>query len=153
MKSFKTLLSAFVLTALSFVSVTTFAANYSNSVTGVNGYDLVAYHTVGKATKGNGHNVSVHDGVTYLFTDAKNKKAFDANPEKYLPAYGGWCAFGVSVGKKFVSDPEAWKIVDGRLYLNLDKNIQADWLKDVSGRISKADKHWPKIKNKSAAEL
>ena len=105
MKSFKTLLNALILAVLSFASVTAFAANDANSVTGVSGYDLVAYHTVGRATKGNGHNVSVHDGVTYLFSDAENKKAFDANPKKYLPAYGGWCAFGVSVGKKFVSDP------------------------------------------------
>ena len=153
MKTIKSLLAVLLISSLSLLSLSASAASYSNSVTGVSGYDLVAYHTAGKATKGNGHNVSVHDGVTYLFANAKNKKTFDANPDKYLPAYGGWCAFGVSVGKKFVSDPEAWKVVDGRLYLNLDKNIQADWLKDVPGRIKKANKHWTKIKHKSPAEL
>ena len=153
MKTFKQFLAALVIGGISLLSLSASAASYDNSVTGVSGYDLVAYHTIGQATKGNGHNVSVHDGVTYLFANASNKKAFDANPEKYLPAYGGWCAFGVSVGKKFVSDPEAWKVVDGRLYLNLDKNIQADWLKDIPGRINAANGHWAKIKNKSPAEL
>ena len=153
MKTIKQFLAVLIIGGLSLVSLSASAASFSNSVTGVSGYDLVAYHTVGQATKGNGHNVSVHDGVTYLFANADNKKAFDANPEKYLPAYGGWCAFGVSVGKKFVSDPEAWKIVDGRLYLNLDENIQADWLKDVPGRIKAANGHWTKIQNKSPAEL
>lgn len=153
MKNIKTLFAFLLVTAFSFASLSASAASNANSLTGVSGYDLVAYHTAGKPTKGNGHNVSVHDGVTYLFANAKNLKAFEANPEKYLPAYGGYCAFGVSVGKKFVSDPEAWKIVDGRLYLNLDKNIQSDWLKDVPGRIKSADANWPKIKNKAPAEL
>lgn len=153
MKNIKTLFALLIATTLSLVSVSALAASNTNSVTGVSGYDLVAYHTDGKASRGNGHNVSEHGGVTYLFASAENKKAFDANPDKYLPAYGGWCAFGVSVGKKFVSDPEAWKIVDGRLYLNLDKNIQADWLKDIPGRIKKANTHWVKIKNKSPSEL
>ena len=87
------------------------------------------------------------------FANSDNLKAFEANPNKYVPSYGGWCAFGVSVGKKFVSDPEAWKIVDGTLYLNLDKNIQADWLKDVPGRIESANANWTKIANKSPEEL
>ena len=153
MNHIKNLIALLLVTGLSFVSLSVSAASSSNSVTGVSGYDLVAYHSDSAATRGNGHNVSEHDGVTYLFSSASNKKAFDANPEKYLPAYGGWCAFGVSVGKKFVSDPEAWKIVDGKLYLNLDKNIQKDWLKDVPGRINKANANWSNIKNTPASEL
>jgi len=153
MKHIKTLFALLIATSLSIASLSVNAASSSDSVTGVSGYDLVSYHNASKATRGNGHNVSIHDGVTYLFANADNKKTFDANPEKYLPAYGGWCAFGVSVGKKFVSDPEAWKIVDGRLYLNLDKNIQADWLKDIPGRIKSANENWTKIANKSPAEL
>ncbi len=153
MKHIKTLFALLIATSLSFASLSVNAASSSNSVTAISGYDLVSYHNANKAARGNGHNVSVHDGATYLFANADNKKAFDANPEKYLPAYGGYCAFGVSVGKKFVSDPEAWKIVDGRLYLNLDKNIQADWLKDIPGRIKSANENWTKIANKSPAEL
>ncbi len=150
---FKNLFAVLLLSSLSLVSFATIAADYSNSVTGVSGYDLVSYHTDTGPVRGNGHNVSVYEGVTYLFDNAKNKQIFDNKPEKYLPAYGGYCAFGVSVGKKFVSDPEAWKIVNGKLYLNLDKNIQADWLKDIDGRIKSADKKWPTIKDKSPASL
>lgn len=127
--------------------------NITNSITGVQGYDLVSYHTTQGPTRGNGHFVSVHDGVTYLFASKENKNTFDGNPAKYLPAYGGYCAFGVSVGKKFVGDPEVWKIVDGRLYLNLDKNIQKEWSKDIPGRIKLAEKNWPQIKDKSPSEL
>ena len=152
MKHIKLIFALLIASGLSLAALSVNAAS-SDSVTGVSGYDLVSYHNANKATRGNGHNVSEHNGVTYLFANADNKEAFDANPEKYLPAYGGYCAFGVSVGKKFVSDPEAWKIVDGRLYLNLDKNIQADWLKDVPGRIKTANANWPNIKNKAPSEL
>lgn len=99
MKQINYLFAALLAASLSLASLSVAAANYENSVAAVSGYDLVAYHTAGKATKGNGYNVSVHDGITYLFANEDNKKAFDANPAKYLPAYGGWCAFGVSVGK------------------------------------------------------
>lgn len=153
MQHIKTLFAFLLATSLSLAGITAFAADSANSVTAVSGYDVVSYHTVGEATRGNGHNVAVHDGVTYLFANADNLKTFEANPEQYVPAYGGWCAFGVSVGKKFVSDPEAWKIVDGKLYLNLDANIQADWLKDVPGRIKAADSKWVAIKDKAPSEL
>jgi len=75
------------------------------------------------------------------------------NPDKYLPAYGGWCAFGVSVGKKFSADPEVWEIVDGKLYMNLDNGIKKMWISDIPGNIKKANKHWPNIKHKSPSEL
>jgi YHS domain-containing protein len=125
----------------------------SHSTTGINGYDAVAYFTEGKPTRGNGHHVAVFDGVTYLFASEENKKKFEANPEQYIPAYGGYCAYGVSVEKKFVGDPEVWKIVDGELYLNLDKDIQSEWEKDVSGHIRKADSNWPRIKDTPPSDL
>ena len=123
------------------------------STTGVNGYDLVSFHTGEKPLRGNGNHVSRIDAVTYLFVNEENKKAFDANPNKYLPAYGGYCAFGVSVGKKFVGDPDVWRLVDGKLHLNLDTNIQAMWLEDIDGKIKKANSQWAKIRNTPAAEL
>ena len=145
------LISILMLTGL---TANVFAANiHANSTTGVQGYDLVSYHTSDGPVRGNGHHLSVHDGVTYLFANKENKQAFDQNPQKYLPAYGGYCAFGVSVGKKFVGDPEVWKVVDGRLYLNLDKNIQKDWEKDIPGRIEAANKHWVKIKDAAPETL
>ncbi len=91
--------------------------------------------------------------MTYLFASKSNKTSFDNNPTKYLPAYGGWCAFGVSVGKKFHSDPLAWRVVNGKLYLNLDEDIQKQWLKDVPGRIKTADAKWPGIRDKAPTEL
>lgn len=125
----------------------------ANSTTGVAGYDLVAYFTDGKPVRGKGHHTAVFDGVTYLFATEDHQKEFEANPDKFLPAYGGYCAFGVSVGKKFVSDPEVWKIVDGRLYLNLDTEIQEQWEQDVPGNISKGDARWPDIKDRAPSEL
>ena len=149
-------LNTFLISILMLTGLATNAfagSTHANSTTGVQGYDLVSYHTSRGPVRGNGHHLSVHDGVTYLFASKENKQAFDQNPQKYLPAYGGYCAFGVSVGKKFVGDPEVWKIVDGTLYLNLDANIQKDWLKDVPGRIEAANKHWAKIKDASPESL
>ena len=125
----------------------------SVSTVGVNGYDLVSYHTSKKPLRGNGHHLVVHEGVTYLFSSESNKDAFAKSPQKYLPAYGGWCAYGVSVGKKFVGDPDVWEIVDGQLYLNLDNRVKGVWIKDVPGNIAKADKQWPGIRDRDPAEL
>ncbi len=123
-------------------------ANVQYSTPAVGGYDLVSYQEAKRPARGSGHFASQHGGITYLFANSANQKQFEANPDKYLPAYGGYCAFGVSVGKKFAADPEVWRVVDGRLYLNLDANIQDDWLKDVPGRIAAADSRWPGIRNK-----
>ena len=150
MKIQAVLIALFALVGLSPGAI---AATDQSSTTGVQGYDLVSYHTEKRPQRGNGHFLTLHDGATYLFTNEENKKAFDDNPEKYLPAYGGYCAFGASVGKKFVGDPEVWRIVDGALYLNLDARIQEEWLKDVPGRIEKANSNWEKIRNIPAAEL
>ena len=151
MKHLKTLLVAALVTLLSVG--TAVADDHSKSTTGVQGYDLVSYHTAAGPLRGNGKNVSVHEGVTYLFVSEDNKSTFEKSPAKYIPAYNGYCAFGVSVGKKFVSDPDVWKIVDGKLYLNLDKEIQTSWLENVSGRIKDADNHWKTIENKAPSEL
>ena len=129
------------------------AANAANSVLGIQGYDPVSYHTGKRPIRGNGHFTSTYNDVTYQFANAEHKALFDNTPEKYVPAYGGFCAFGVSVGKKFIGDPEIWRIVDGTVYLNLDANIQDDWLKDVPGKIKKADQHWSRIKDIPASEL
>ncbi len=153
MNRLKSLVFSVLVLAVSFWAVESFAAGVENSTTGVLGYDLVSYHTEGKPVRGDGNNLVVVDGVTYLFANEDNKKAFEKNPEKYLPAYGGYCAFGVSVNKKFVGDPEVWRIVDGKLYLNLDSNIQKMWFEDIPGNIVKADQNWPGIKDKNPADL
>jgi len=129
------------------------AAEVAHSTTGIGGYDLVSFQNGEKPVRGNGNHLVVHDGVTYLFQSAATKQAFEADPERYLPAYGGFCAYGVSVGKKFHGDPDVWEVVDGRLYLNLDNKIKGLWTKDVPGNIAKAERQWTKIENVPAAKL
>jgi hypothetical protein len=87
------------------------------------------------------------------FASAENRKTFEANPDKYVPAYVGFCAFGVSVGAKFDGDPRYWKIVDGQLYLNLNEDIQKTWLEDVPGNIEKANKAWKRIEHSDPTQL
>jgi YHS domain-containing protein len=127
--------------------------NNTHSTPGLSGYDPVAYHTEGMPVKGSGYHVAEHEGITYLFANKKNRKKFEADPQQYLPAYGGFCAYGVSLGKKFASDPEVWRIENGKLFLNLDSDIQRKWEKDLSGYIQKADANWPGIEEKAPAEL
>lgn len=130
-----------------------FAADYSHSTPAVQGYDVVTYQTDKRPLRGNGHFVATHNGATYQFSSKENMEIFKANPDKYVPAYNGYCAFGVSVGKKFIGDPEVWRVINGKTYLNLDANIQGEWLKDVPGRINTADNTWQKIKGKNPASL
>ena len=127
--------------------------NHTHSTPGLNGYDPVAYHTEGRPVKGNGYHVAEHDGVTYMFANKKNRKRFEADPEQFLPAYGGFCAYGVALGKKFASDPEVWRIENGKLFLNLDTDIQKKWEKDLPGHLQKSDANWPQIADKAPAEL
>ena len=134
------------LTLIAATATAAFAAKASDyDLPAVSGYDLVSYHQESGPVRGTGFQAAKHDGVTYLFANEANKAAFEANPEKYLPAYNGFCAFGVSLGKKFNTNPEVYEIVDGTLYLNLDKDIQGKWAADVQGNIAKADANWAKL--------
>ena len=153
MRSMKQAVLGFTMLMAAAVATPVFAADYTHSTPGAGGYDVVAYFTDGKAMRGSGYHVADHHGVTYAFASEEHKKLFVANPTKYLPAYGGYCAYGASVAKKFVADPEVGKIVDGTLYLNLDKGIQVKWEKDVPGNIKKADKNWTAIKDKAPGDL
>ncbi len=133
--------------------ISALADTVANSVIGARGYDLTTFFTSEKPAHGTGHHVASHDGVDYLFTSDENKKIFEANPEKFLPAFGGFCAFGASVGKKFVADPDVYDIVDNKLYFNLDTKIRAIWAKDLNGNIKKAESNWKTIAAKKASEL
>ena len=117
------------------------------------GYDPVSYFTEGKPVIGAATYTTTHNGAAYRFATQKNLDAFRANPSQYVPQYGGFCAFGVAVGAKFDGDPELWKIEDGKLYLNLNPDIQEQWDKDITGHIAKADKKWSVIKDKAPADL
>lgn len=119
----------------------------------ISGYDPVAYFETNKAERGSGMFTSEYKGKTYLFATEDRKEKFDKTPEKFLPQYGGWCAFGAALGKKFHSDPTVFAVVDGKLYLNLNSDIQGKWNKDKKANIKKADSNWKKISNKKAADL
>ncbi|WP_372370202.1 YHS domain-containing (seleno)protein [Candidatus Uabimicrobium sp. HlEnr_7] len=124
-----------------------------NSVVAVGGYDVVSYHQGEKPQRGNGNHITDHAGATYLFANDENKEEFEKDPQKYIPAFGGYCAYGVSVNKKFVGDPDVWKIVDEKLYLNLDTGIQEVWSEDVPGNIEKANENWQSIKHVAPQDL
>ncbi len=111
----------------------------------IGGYDPVAYFTQGRARRGaNMHYLDWADS-RWLFLSAAHRDAFAADPERYAPRYGGWCAYGMANGYKAPIDAEAWSIVDGRLYLNYSKSIRRTWLDDVPGFLAKADANWPTV--------
>jgi YHS domain-containing protein len=109
----------------------------------IKGYDPVAYFTEAKPVKGTPAHTHAWNGSTWRFASAANRDAFAADPEKYAPKYGGFCAYGVASGYKVDIDPDAWSIVDGQLYLNYSTSVRRDWLKDTKGYIAKADTNWP----------
>ncbi|HSS63651.1 MAG TPA: YHS domain-containing (seleno)protein [Gammaproteobacteria bacterium] len=162
MNHFRTFASVFVaLFALLGTSVAMAAAetNVSSGLTikgsplAVHGYDVVAYFTQGQPTIGRAKFSTEYKDATYRFASSEHLKAFEKNPEKYVPQYGGYCAYGVAVGAKFDGDPLLWKIVDGKLYLNLNEDIQATWEKDIPENITKANRNWTKIASKTPKEL
>lgn len=112
----------------------------------IRGYDPVAYFTDGKPVKGKAEFTSEHEGAVWRFASAANRDAFAADPLRYAPQYGGYCAWAVSEGYTASTDPDAWKIVDDKLYLNYSRSVQRRWERDIPGRIAKADTNWPQIK-------
>jgi len=111
----------------------------------VDGYDAVAYFTEGKPVEGSKEYTHDWNGATWRFASAANRDRFAAEPAKYAPQYGGYCAWAVAHGYTADADPEAWAVVDGKLYLNYDKKVQAKWQQDVPGLIAKANENWPKL--------
>lgn len=117
------------------------------------GYDPVAYFTLGAPTPGSAAITAEHAGATYRFASEEHRELFLANPEAYVPAYGGFCAFGTAMGYKVDADPEAWSIVDDRLFVNLDRGVQRRWQGNPSGFIASADHNWPLIRDLDAQAL
>lgn len=113
----------------------------------IRGYDPVAYFVSGGPRLGRPDITAQHGGATWRFADAANRAAFVADPERYVPAYGGYCAYGVARGVLVKIEPEAWSIRDGRLYLNYDLPVRETWLGDPAGYIVKADDQWPALVN------
>lgn len=117
----------------------------------VRGYDVVAYFTQSKPVEGKREFAHRWNNTTWRFASAKHRDLFIADPAKYAPQYGGWCAWAVSQGATASIDPAAWRIVDGKLYLNYSKSVQNQWVQDIPGNISKGDNNWPGLKQKLAA--
>ena len=111
----------------------------------IKGYDPVAYFVQDEPLKGKSAHSYAWMGATWYFASADNRALFVADPEKYAPQYGGWCAYAVSQGGTAPIDPQAWKIVGDKLYLNVNLRIQKVWEKDIPGYIAKADENWPQI--------
>lgn len=139
--------------ALAFDENSTAAVNVDAKGIGLQGHDPVAYFTVGAPTLGKPEFKSSHASVTYQFASAANRDLFKANPAKYAPQYGGFCAMGVAYEKKFDGDPKAWHVVDNKLYVNVNKDILKQWLVDVPGNNKKADSNWPELRNKTPKSL
>ncbi len=139
----------FLLALAFFIQTVAFAQKpevYLANGKAIGGYDPVAYFTEKKPVKGKDEFKSVYMEANWYFSSAANKKLFDANPQTYAPQYGGYCAFGVAGGYKAKISPDAWSVVDNKLYLNYNLNVQKDWLKDQNGMIKKADSNWTTVK-------
>ncbi|NET33306.1 MAG: YHS domain-containing protein [Cyanothece sp. SIO1E1] len=132
-------------TASSDVSATAKAQVYIKGGAAIGGYDPVAYFEQGGPTAGSDEFTHEWRNATWKFSSAENRDLFAANPEQYAPQYGGFCAWAVSQGSTAPIDPNAWKIVDDKLYLNFNQDIQARWEKDIPGNIAKADSNWPGV--------
>jgi YHS domain-containing protein len=123
-------------------------AVFASEGAAIRGYDPVAYFTAGKPVKGSPQFTLQWNGATWHFASAANRDAFRAEPAKYAPQYGGYCAYGAAQGYAVQTDPAAWRIVDGKLYLNYNAAVQSRWVQDIPGYIKAADKNWPHVLNK-----
>jgi YHS domain-containing protein len=131
-------------------SIPTFAQtrtllNLDKNGIAIKGYDPVAFFTQNQPIKGRPEFESKYNGARYLFASAEDKAMFDANPAKYEPQFGGFCAYGASQGHTAPIKIEAWQIVNGRLLMQYDLGVKKDFNKDQQSNLQKADKNWPGI--------
>jgi hypothetical protein len=114
----------------------------------IRGYDPVAYFISRQAIKGSKDFPVNYKAAIWNFSTKQNADLFKANPEKYMPQYGGYCAYDLADGHKAPTEPDAWTIVNDKLYLNYDKDVQGKWNKKQTEYIITADKNWPSVKDK-----
>lgn len=150
----KLLYSVVTVAALVVLTAPAFAANLVNvsgaSGIALDGYDPVAFFTDSKPLNGDPAISTTYDGAKYFFASKDHKVKFDADPQKYLPQYGGYCAFGAALGALFPVDISTWQVRNGKLYLNLNPAILEQFNKDFEGSIAKAEKNWPDLVSKYA---
>lgn len=150
-KTITRILSTFLMAA---AAVSVFADSAKMAATGpdnvaIKGYDTVAYFTDGRAMKGKSEFAATWNEVEWHFANAAHRSLFAENPERYAPQFGGFCASGLSQGKKAVADPEAWTIVDGKLYINFSKGARDRWRKDKAKNIKKAEENWAEFQKQN----
>ena len=116
---------------------------YERDGAALRGHDAVAYFKDAQPVKGSAEHKAEYKGSTFLFASKANRDAFAADPARYAPQYGGYCAFGAAGGYKAAIDPAAFSVVEGKLYMNYNRDVQKQWSRDVPGFIAKADKAWP----------
>ena len=139
--------------AIALLSVSAYAGDLVNvsgaSKAAVSGYDTVAFFTDSKAVNGSPFISDEYQGATYYFATEEHKKLFTEKPEKYAPQCGGFCAYGVGLGKLFPVDINTWQVRDAKLYLNLNPDILKKFNEDLGGNVAKADKNWPALVKKN----
>ena len=131
--------SALAVTAASPVD----SINKNRQGVALKGYDATAYFEQSKPVKGSPAFAHPWNGALWHFESAESRELFKSNPQKYAPQYGGYCAWAVSNNYTADTDPDAWKIVDGKLYLNYNKSVQRKWEPEAANRIADADRNWP----------
>ena len=112
----------------------------------IRGYDPVAYVMDRTPVKGSPQYTAVYQGSVFQFASGAHRDAFRADPTKYVPQYGGFCAYGTAKGYKASADPAAFTIVEGKLYLNYSLRVRELWSTDIPGHIAKADRNWPEVR-------
>ena len=151
-RRFLTIVSAVIFSVLIGCTILFPGPSVSESLSGsvaIKGYDPVAYFKAGKAVKGDKENSFQWRGANWHFASRENRDAFAASPEQYAPQYGGYCAWAMASGRKAHTDPEVWKIVNGKLYLNCSREAFRKWEADIPGNILKADEYWRKLADKN----
>jgi hypothetical protein len=114
-------------------------------VVALEGYDPVSYFTAGQPQKGDLVHGVHWNGATWLFASEENQRRFEQNPAAYAPQFDGYCAYAASQGYKAPGDPQTWKIVDGKLYLNFNADAARLWREDIPGNIHKGEENWPRL--------
>lgn len=138
-------LSLFFIILFSY-SISSADAVFNQKGVSVKGYDVVAYQLDGKAVKGNAGYSHNWNNVEWYFSSKSNRDRFKKSPEHYAPQYGGFCAFAVSKGSLAPTDPHAWTVYNGKLYLNYSKSVRKTWKQDIDKHIKRADKNWLRLK-------
>ncbi|MDE0533920.1 MAG: YHS domain protein [Albidovulum sp.] len=120
---------------------------FSRNGAAINGYDPVAYFLEEKPVKGLDEHSLTWNGAVWKFSNDENKALFEADPGAYAPQYGGYCAYAVSKNYTAKTEPDAWTLYDGKLYLNYNKLVRALWAADIPGNVEKGDENWPGVLN------